>query len=553
MLLKVLGIDLASSEWSSIGNAVLTFDSASQTLQNVQAGVIQWPTHALTASELATAIDDYARADGVCAIALDGPQGWRDPATPEGTRGVGRRCEYECCTQAKTGVYPMTFPRNQRPWIEFCVDVFAELLERDRVLLADPTLERSAPREGYLLVECNPTSAWRESGLVPLPGKSKRPYLEPFVDSLAKAYGLPSAATPLNSHDDVQAVVAAIVAAAVVGGPAVPITTGIPSKTVTDERGVRRRVEGFIWNVRPLEMVRPREQLAESVTQHRFPSRNVKGARVRVTQRVVDQVSRAGIHQGQIALRDVPGGTKAARVRVVFNLDGEEHAIVVGDSHAAWRSHQSPTTIESFERLFAFLADRPDMWHPIANFRIEGDKASGGSITAPTTKATYERARRLANVANWSVHLQCRRLESSEPEDAAFVLRRWADFDFLIVALMRLRRAAQLAADLSELKTAPAPAIAEFDNSLPGLKDMRNVAEHIDEYAVDQGRKKTILRQSLEVSTMDADGPTLHWLETRLNARAAVRASETLFAAISDGANLLKATPGAGDDPPARG
>ena len=263
MLLKVLGIDLASSEWSSIGNAALTFDSVSRTPQSVQAGVIQWPAHALTTKELAMAIDHYARANGVCAVALDGPQGWRDPATPQGTRGVGRRCEYECRTQAKTGVYPMTFPRNQRPWIEFCVDVFAELLKQESVLLADPIVEHSAPGEGYLLVECNPTSAWRESGLVPLPGKSKKPLLDPFLDSLAKTYGLPPAAAPINSHDDVQAVVAAIVAASIVGGPAVPISTGIASKTITDERGARRRVEGFIWNVRPLATTRPAEQVAE--------------------------------------------------------------------------------------------------------------------------------------------------------------------------------------------------------------------------------------------------------------------------------------------------
>jgi hypothetical protein len=52
----------------------------------------------------------------------------------------------------------------------------------------------------------------------------------------------------------------------------------------------------------------------------------------------------------------------------------------------------------------------------------------------------------------WSIELQCRRLESVEPENADFVLRRWADFDFLIVALTRLRRETGLAAKIPQLQ-----------------------------------------------------------------------------------------------------
>ena len=64
----------------------------------------------------------------------------------------------------------------------------------------------------------------------------------------------------------------------------------------------------------------------------------------------------------------------------------------------------------------------------------------------PDSAAIYERARRLANQALWTVDLQRRRLNSDEPEDDKFVLRKWSDFHFLIVALTRLRRAAELAA-----------------------------------------------------------------------------------------------------------
>lgn len=157
----------------------------------------------------------------------------------------------------------------------------------------------------------------------------------------------------------------------------------------------------------------------------------------------------------------------------------------------------------------------------------------------PTAPAIYERARRLANIAVWSVQLQCRRLQSAEPEDATFVFRKWADFDFLIVALTRLRRAASLAAGIPELQASLLAAIEQINRALPGIKDARDVAEHVDEYAIDQGRKKSVARQSLETSTMEEDGPTRHWIGTRTNAREALAASQALFLAITEASRLL--------------
>jgi hypothetical protein len=45
----------------------------------------------------------------------------------------------------------------------------------------------------------------------------------------------------------------------------------------------------------------------------------------------------------------------------------------------------------------------------------------------------------------FTVALQRRRTRSNEPEDEGFVMRWWADLHFFIVALRRLRRAAELA------------------------------------------------------------------------------------------------------------
>jgi hypothetical protein len=157
----------------------------------------------------------------------------------------------------------------------------------------------------------------------------------------------------------------------------------------------------------------------------------------------------------------------------------------------------------------------------------------------PSSGATYERARRLANVYIWAISVQCRRLTTSEPEDEAFIFRKWSDFGFLVVALTRLRRAATLASRIPELKASLSAALSAFDATVPNLKQFRDVAEHIDDYARDQGKRKNVARQSLEVSTLSADGKTLSWLGHTLNADEALVASESLFKTLQDGISLL--------------
>jgi hypothetical protein len=248
MIQRVLGIDLASSAWGAVGSATITFDDAAKRFTEVVGGAIAWPAEPLTPYALATAIDGFARREGIRAVSMDGPQGWRDPATPAGLPGVGRRCEYECRTQGKTGAYPRTYPGTQRPWIEFCIDVFSQLLTRGGVALADPEAPRTEGT-GYLVLECFPTSAWRSSGLVPLPAKSKKPDLEPYWRALREAYRLPSSL--VGSHDDLQAVVAALTAVAAAGGPAKPIPRGARAALAANATGLALRIEGYIWDVSP--------------------------------------------------------------------------------------------------------------------------------------------------------------------------------------------------------------------------------------------------------------------------------------------------------------
>jgi hypothetical protein len=111
MTTKVLGIDTALVGWEAVGSGVIEFDASSFT--RLLSPAVAWPRQPLSARALAVEIDRFARAEQIAAVSIDGPQGWRNPVTPPtppGTPGVGRRCEYLCRTQGKTGVYPQTYP-----------------------------------------------------------------------------------------------------------------------------------------------------------------------------------------------------------------------------------------------------------------------------------------------------------------------------------------------------------------------------------------------------------------------------------------------------------
>jgi len=155
----------------------------------------------------------------------------------------------------------------------------------------------------------------------------------------------------------------------------------------------------------------------------------------------------------------------------------------------------------------------------------------------PSDAETYERARRLGNLALWTIDLQCRRLNSSEPEDDKFVLRPWSDFHFLLVALTRLRRAAEHAAKVPSIRRRMRASSKSFDCALPNLIKMRNVAEHIDDYATDAAKDPTISRKSLEVGTWD--GRRSGWLGFEFGANSALSASGRLFQVLKDSEPLL--------------
>jgi hypothetical protein len=209
---------------------------------------ITWPAVALSPAAMAAAIDHHARAHDVRAIALDGPHAWRDPATPTTSPGVGRRGEYALRTQGKTGVRGTTYPRTQRGWTEFSIAVFAALLDRADVALAAPGV--APPRRGYVVLEAYPTAIWRAAGLAPLPAKRARPDLADHAARLAAAFGLPAFAP--TSHDDLQAVVAALAAAGLADGRA--RAHGVAAARLDGHLGDHlgdHLIEGYVWDVVP--------------------------------------------------------------------------------------------------------------------------------------------------------------------------------------------------------------------------------------------------------------------------------------------------------------
>ncbi|PIP73131.1 MAG: hypothetical protein COW88_02885 [Candidatus Lloydbacteria bacterium CG22_combo_CG10-13_8_21_14_all_47_15] len=155
-----------------------------------------------------------------------------------------------------------------------------------------------------------------------------------------------------------------------------------------------------------------------------------------------------------------------------------------------------------------------------------------GNNRPPSDAAVIERSWSLMNESMRAIDLQIRRLRSSEPEDAEFVFRWWVDLQFLIVALRRLRRATELAARVTTAKSVFTDAIAQFDRDLPMLAKMRNVGEHIDDYAVDSKnrRHKDVERFSLQVGSFD--GTTYKWLGEDLNIDEAQSVAIRLWEAV---------------------
>jgi len=145
--------------------------------------------------------------------------------------------------------------------------------------------------------------------------------------------------------------------------------------------------------------------------------------------------------------------------------------------------------------------------------------------------AIIEDAKNMANIAVWSVELQLKRLMSGKHEIEEFVMQPVVDFHFLIVALTRLRQAASLMSAVSDLSKA----ISDFDASLPNLRTVRNILEHIDEYRVGEGKNKSVPSSSFQ--TIEFNDQNITWVGYEINLEHAKSASSELFLEIKESHN----------------
>jgi len=253
----VVGLDLASRTWGDVGSAILSFTpGAAAVWQDCRTDIIRWPDGPLTPPALVASLDQFAREVGANAVSIDGPQGWRNPHAAL-RKGVGRWCEYEARTPGKTGVFGRVFPSTYLGWVAFSIAVFDGLLALPHVTLVnDPTAPPldPLPAQHYYVLECFPTSTWRSSGLGPLPGHQKAPppIVSTHAEALQQHYNLPPTVLT-DRHDHLQAVVAALPAAGLLGGPCMIIARGEPAR---DEpafpEAPEHRTEGLIWDAAPL-------------------------------------------------------------------------------------------------------------------------------------------------------------------------------------------------------------------------------------------------------------------------------------------------------------
>lgn len=157
--------------------------------------------------------------------------------------------------------------------------------------------------------------------------------------------------------------------------------------------------------------------------------------------------------------------------------------------------------------------------------------------------ALWDRSRSLANFHIHAVAMQiarikdaCERLddEIALALDDQFVLRPIAEFQFLCVSLVRLRRAAVLAATIPSIKREIRAAIAAYDAAIPRLGTLRNVAEHFDDYVLQRGRDKSLtateFSASLQVLSFSDTG--VNWFDIELKFDDCLAVAEALFQAI---------------------
>jgi hypothetical protein len=100
--------------------------------------------------------------------------------------------------------------------------------------------------------------------------------------------------------------------------------------------------------------------------------------------------------------------------------------------------------------------------------------------------------------------------------------------------LNRLHTIVKITFDIPDIANEMRNALNDFEKDIPDLKVLRNVVEHIDQYAIEDTKRhhKHISCKQLQVGRWD--GSIFHWLDVELDVDRAKVASEKLFKSLHD-------------------
>ena len=232
--MRALSVDLASANYRDVGIVLLDGVSGVKgiVLRLEELGLVGRPN----VNELAQFLCEFAANAGAEIIAIDGPQGWKDP---DNGHSHCRVAEALLHTQGKTGLPGTCKPGNYVGFISFSVDLFNALAEQGWPRL-------TAPGERRIAAETFPTSAWRALKLPALPGKggTTADQLLAHTHLLSDRFGIEFDREP--SHDELQAAVSGIGALAFLRGRSGFELVGLPPRQID-----RTWREGFILNPSP--------------------------------------------------------------------------------------------------------------------------------------------------------------------------------------------------------------------------------------------------------------------------------------------------------------
>ena len=150
--------------------------------------------------------------------------------------------------------------------------------------------------------------------------------------------------------------------------------------------------------------------------------------------------------------------------------------------------------------------------------------------------ATYEDARFIANLYVYAVRSQIDRIQEVSPEEDSFIMRQFIDIEFLLTALIRLRRCAYMLSEIPQARYLMKNAIDDFDRENPHIKPLRDITEHYDEYLRKIGRNqdidKDIVRKGILKKILSEED--MEWMGFRVNFNSCLKSAEVLFEKVKE-------------------